>query len=345
MRTARDNLINLKFTLEEKQIVVDQSKYEPPASQRQAQIELDKARRNYEQAIDNYQVKLEKAEADMKEVGAALRKAQNEYDQMQELIEEFTVKAPKSGMVIYRRNWDGQKQGIGAQVNMWEPVVAELPNLTEMTSKTYVNEIDISKVAVNQEVQVGVDAFPDRNYTGIVRQIANIGQQLPNSNAKVFEVVIDVNEYDSILRPAMTTKNKIITAVIDSVLYIPLESLHSNDSIAYVFTSGRRQQVIAGITNENEVIIRAGLEADDEVYLYPPEDPESYRFSVLDPEIIEKFRREEQLAKKDKVPAEEDDIQAKRRKMWENATPEQREQMKKKFSKQGSSTDKGSGRK
>ncbi len=294
MRTARDNLINLKYELEEKQIVVDQSIYEPPATQRQARIDLERGQRNYEQALENYEVKLKKAKADMQEINTSMRKVRSEYEKMVAILNQFTIFAPKSGMVIYRRGWDGQKQGVGSQISVWDPIVAELPNLKEMKSKTYINEIDISKIKVGQSVNIGIDAFPDKTYTGIVTEVANIGQQLPNSNAKVFEVVIEVNEYDSILRPAMTTKNEILTASIDSVLFIPLDCVQSNDSISYVYASGNRQQVILGPSNENEVIIQAGLEKDEEIYLVPPSDAESFRLIKLDPVIIEKFRKEEQ---------------------------------------------------
>ncbi len=327
MRTARDNLINLKYNLEEKQIVVDQSIYEPPATQRQAKIDLDKANRNYTQAIENYKVILEKAEANMKEVSANLRKARQEYDQMLQLLDQFTIYAPKSGMVIYRRNWDGQKQGIGAQISVWDPTVAELPNLKEMISKTYVNEIDISKIKTGQEVKIGVDAFPDKKYTGILTEVANIGQQMPNSNAKVFEVIIEVNDYDSILRPAMTTKNEIITAVIDSIQYLPIECVHTNDSLSYVFISGLRKQVLTGATNENEIIIKAGLETGDMVYLVPPEDPESYRLVHLDPDIVEKFKTQEKEQKEDEAAA--DDTLKMRRDMMQNMSPDEIEKMKK----------------
>lgn len=233
----------------------------------------------------------------MREITTSLRKVQGEYQQMLDILKQFTIYAPKSGMVIYRRNWDGQKQGIGASISVWDPVVAELPNLKEMKSKTYVNEIDISKVKSGQDVIIGVDAFPDREYTGLVTEVANIGQQMPNSNAKVFEVVIELNEYDSILRPAMTTKNEIRTAVIDSVLYIPLEAVQSNDSISYVYMAGVRKQVILGQSNENEIIVKEGLEEGDEVYIAAPSDAEDYRLVTLDPGIIEKYRLEEQRVK------------------------------------------------
>jgi multidrug efflux pump subunit AcrA (membrane-fusion protein) len=291
LRNARDELVNLEYNLEERQITVDQSIYEPPATQRQARIDLDKAQRAYDQAVQNYQLKLEKARANMAEVNTKLRKAQKEYQEMLDLLEEFTVYAPKSGMVIYRRDWNGQKLGIGATISVWDPVVAELPNLREMKSRTYVNEIDISKVKEGQPVEIGVDAFPDRKYTGEVTEVANIGEQMRNSNAKVFEVIIEVNEFDSILRPAMTTKNMIITDIIDSVLYIPIECIHSNDSLSYVYMDRKKQQVILGKTNENEIIIRAGLEEADNVYLVPPDGASDFNLVPLDTAIVNHYRR------------------------------------------------------
>jgi len=85
LRAARDELINLKFTLEEKQIVVDQSIYEPPATQRQVKIDLDKTRRTLTQNIENYSIKHQKSEADMREVATNLQKARrvlNEYNNL-----------------------------------------------------------------------------------------------------------------------------------------------------------------------------------------------------------------------------------------------------------------------
>ena len=296
MRTARDNLINLKYALEESQIIVDQSIYEPPATQRQAKIDLERAQRNYEQAVENYEVKLEKAKANMQEINTSMRKVKSEYSKMIDLLNQFTIYAPKAGMVIYRRTWEGQKQGIGSMINNWDPIVAELPNLKEMKSKTYINEIDISKIRLGQDVRIGIDAFPDKKYTGKVTEVANIGQQLPNSNAKVFEVIIEVNEFDSILRPAMTTKNEILTATIDSVMHIPLDCVQSNDSISYVYTSSSRKQVILGPSNENEVVVKAGLDKGEEVYLVPPSNAETFKLVRLDPSIIEKFRKEDKQA-------------------------------------------------
>jgi len=276
LRAARNDLVNLRFALEEQQIRVDQSIYEPPAVQRQEAINYEKAVRAYEQAVENYTLRFEKSKAEMQEVTATLEQAQRRRQRMLEILKQFTVYAPKPGMVIYRRDWRGRKTETGSTVSSWDNVVALLPDLSRMISKTYVNEIDISKVRIGQPVRVTIDAFPDREYSAVVTEVANIGEQRPGSDAKVFEVIIDVNESDTIMRPAMTTKNMIITAQIDSMLFIPIEALHSNDTLSYVFKEvGMRtvkKQVLPGQFNNNEIIILKGLDQGDEVHLTIPEN-------------------------------------------------------------------------
>ncbi|MEI6454713.1 MAG: efflux RND transporter periplasmic adaptor subunit [bacterium] len=293
LRRVRDDLINLKYSLEEKKIILEQSKYEPPAAVRQVQIDLEKAQRAFEQTETNYKLQYQKACANMQEVSASYNQAKRKLEQMMDVLKQFTVKAPKAGMVIYRRNWDGNKQGVGATVNAWDNVVAELPDLSEMISKTYVNEIDISKVKVGQSVKIGIDAFPEKKFTGKVVEVANIGEQLQNTNAKVYEVRIIVNEFDSILRPAMTTKNTILTSIVDSVLFIPIDAIFSSDSVSFVYKmdgrSAVRQQVIVGLSNDNEIIIRSGLSENDEILLVPPENAEKIELDRLPKDTLQKY--------------------------------------------------------
>jgi hypothetical protein len=300
LRELRNNLINLKFDMEEKQLVLDQSKYEPPATQRQAQINLDKAQRAYEQEVHNYTLKKEQAEASMKEVAINLQRQKRERQDMLDVLDKFVIRAPKPGMVIYYREWNGQKRKVGSSVSPWDLIVATLPDLSVMNSNTYVNEIDISKIKTGQPVRITVDAFPEKKFTGEVIEVANIGEQLPNTDAKVFEVIIRVNEYDPILRPSMTTGNQIITNVYDSVTYIPIEALHANDSISYVFTrKGKMQVVVPGEMNENFIIIEKGLEANDEVYLSMPEKPE--KFSLAGKELISVLKKKKEQKIQDEI--------------------------------------------
>jgi hypothetical protein len=209
---------------------------------------------------------------------------------MQDKIKQFNILAPKKGMVIYTRNWNGRQQE-GSTVDTWgDFTVAELPDLSKMISRTYVNEIDISKIKVGQDVHIGVDAFPDKKFTGKVTSVANVGEQLPNSNAKVFEVNILINEYDSILRPSMTSKNTILTASLNNVLSIPIDAVVSTDSITFIFKkAGSRiikQQVITGESNDNEIVIRAGVKENEEVLLLPPKNGDKMKLTRLAPEEL-----------------------------------------------------------
>jgi hypothetical protein len=306
LRQLRDELINLRFNMEEQKIALEQSQYEPPATIRQAQINLDKAERAYEQALQNYELKVQQAQADMKEVTINLAKQRREKEEMQELLSKFDIYAPASGMVIYKKEWSGQKRTVGSEINPWDLTVATLPDLSTLVSKTYVNEIDISRVSKGQEVRIGVDAFPEKEFTGVVTEVANIGEQLPNTDAKVFEVVIRLNERDPILRPSMTTSNQVITDIYEDVMYIPLEAVHTNDSASFVYTKkNERQIVMLGESNENEIIVEEGLEAGQQIFLSLPDNPES--FKLKGEELIEKIREKEMAeAEAEKKKLDED---------------------------------------
>lgn len=285
LRRQRDELQNLKYLMEEKKIELEQSKYEPPATIRQAKISLEKAERDYGQTKRNYQLELKKAQANMAEVQASLDQNERKLSNTTKILDDFTIYAPQSGMVIYYRNWEGTVK-TGSTLNIWDNIVATLPDLSEMISKTYVNEIDISKVQKNQIVEITIDAFPDKKFNGTVKEVANIGQKMQSSDAKVFEVKIQLEDNDSILRPAMTTKNQIITDVFEDVIYVPLEAVFSKDSTNYVFRAKgnrlRKQQVITGKSNENEIIIEKGLKVDDMVSLISPENADDMDIEPLD---------------------------------------------------------------
>lgn len=319
LRELRDQLVNLRFALEEKQIVLDQSKFEPPATIRQATIDLEKSQRAYEQAKDNYLLKEQQAKANMREATIELEKAQRKVRELKSVLNKFTIFAPQGGMVIYKKEWSGQKRKVGSMISPWDLTVATLPDLSAMASKTYVNEIDISKIKKGQKVRIGVDAFPDNKYTGVVTDVANIGEQLPNTDAKVFEVIIEVDQTDSIMRPAMTTSNQIITDVYEDVSFIPLEALHNEDSLTFVYTTTHKKQiVVTGASNENFIIIEQGLKEGDEVYLSLPENRD--KFKLAGEELIpvlqerERLKREKQDGSKRPVDEPKRPMAGKRRK-------------------------------
>jgi HlyD family secretion protein len=304
LRNLRDEIINLEFALEERKLALEQSKFEPPATIRQAEISLDRAQRALEQAIKTYALRVRQAREDMNEAYINLNQQQRRKQEMLDVLEKFTIMAPKSGMVIYHREWSGQRRTVGSTISPWDLTVATLPDLSSMMSKTYVNEIDISKVKSGQEVRLGVDAFPEKKYSGVVTLVANVGEQLPNTDAKVFEVMVRLRESDPILRPGMTTSNTIVTKILEDVVSIPLEAVYVIDSIPYVYKKGNiRQVVVLGESNENQIVVEQGVEAGEKIYLTLPTNHENYalRGEELKDVIIEKRaaqRREEEERKK-----------------------------------------------
>ena len=216
---------NLLFDIEKKKLVLENSQFEPPAVVREKKMDLDRAEKQYRQELENYELQRQKSVAKMASAAAKMNDDKLKLDALLNLQNEFTITASEPGMLIYRRDWRGNKLGVGAQVSAWDPVVATLPDLTKMVSKTYINEVDINNVKKGQEVFIGLDAFPEKKLTGTVIEVANMGQQRPNSDSKVFEISVQVYESDTTLRPGMTTSNKIVAEVLSDVIFIPVEAV------------------------------------------------------------------------------------------------------------------------
>jgi len=310
LSNLRDNIKNLRFTVEEAEITLQQSKYEPPTTIRQAEIALDKANRSLDQTIRSYSLKVEQAKSEMRTNKNNLSEQQVRVKDLQDILANFVITAPSPGMVIYKRDRTGTKRKIGSSINPWDNVVATLPDMSTMISKTYVNEIDVSKVKSGQKVEIMIDAFPEKSYTGIVTSVANIGEQLPNADAKVFEVLIKVDGSDPILRPSMTTGNKIITKTIPDVVYIPLESVQAGtDSIPFVYLkSGQKQIVLLGESNENNVVVEQGLKEATQIYLSTPESPEDFKLAGED--LISVIKERERTRKAEEIRIREEAVNA-----------------------------------
>lgn len=287
LRGIRDEIINNQFGLKEKQLTVELNKYEAQSIIRQTQLDLERSERDYQQLLERYELKQQQSVAKVKEIQTLLQKNQRDLQQLVELSSGFSIKAPSDGMLIYHRTWNGKVEP-GSRLTAFDPIVAQLPDLTDMISKIYVNEVDISKVNKGQNVDIAIDAFPDLDYTGTVIKVANIGEQVRGYDTKVFEVIVQVHEADSIMRPAMTTSNKILTSLYQQVLSVPLEAIHS-DSLNYVYkkSNGKivQQEVISGQANYDAIIIEHGLAQDDVILLSSPDKGKDYEFIPIAPSI------------------------------------------------------------
>ena len=279
LSTAREEIRTMELGLEEKRLAKEQATYEAPTVKRQAEIDLEKAERALAQAKEDYKTKTEQAKAKMREVGADLGRQRNMLQLVQSVMQAFTVRAPAPGMVIYMKEWNGRKRVAGSQLSPWDPTVATLPDLTRMESITYVNEIDVRKIAAGQPVVVRLDADPTKALSGKVTSVANVGEQRPNTDAKVFEVKVVIDEPDTTLRPGMTTANEIETSKVADALFVPLDALNTEADVPFVYLQAgggvRKQEVATGQMNDDEVVIVRGLDDGDRVLLTPPADSDN----------------------------------------------------------------------
>ena len=305
LRGLRDDLLNRESLIEEQQLKLESAIYEPPATIRALEYELERSVRALDQQRRLYAVRLQHNTNWMRDMENQLNRYNQQLEQMNSALSGFTVRAPRKGMVIYRRERNGQKRRAGANINPSDNVVATLPDLSMMLSKVYVNEIDISKVKVGQQVRIGVDAFPEKKYTGAITEVANVGEQLAGADAKVFEVVIEVKESDLILRPSMTTSNQIVISTLPDVTYLSIDAIYTHDSIPFVYTAKQTKQIVVlGDSNDNEIVVEQGLSKGDMVYVTVPENSGTWLLvgeeliPVIRERALEKKKAQEELDRK-----------------------------------------------
>jgi len=279
LTSLRDEIKNQRYTVEETAITLDQSKYEPPATIRKAELDLNKQKRALDQKIQAYTLRKVQIKRNIDYQRSRLESQERLVQDLQNFLAQFTIRAPSDGMVIYKKDRLGNKRKAGSSINPFDNVVATLPDLTSMLSKVYVSEIEVTKVVKGQKVNVSVDAFPNKSYSGTVMNVANIGEVLPNSDAKMFEVMIKIDGSDINLRPAMTTWNKIILKSVPDAVYIPLECVQAGaDSVQYVYKKNKtRQIVVLGDVNDKNIVVEKGLDPGTSIFVVPPEDASSFR--------------------------------------------------------------------
>jgi hypothetical protein len=296
LTSLRDDIKNQTYAVEEAKIVLDQSKYEPPATIHKAELDLDRQKRALEQLKKSYHLKAAQTLVDINTIKLSVTRKAKLVQDLQDYLAGFTIKAPSSGMVIYKKNQLGTKTKSGSSINFFDMTVATLPDLSVMLSKIYVSEVEIANVKAGQRADISIDALPGRTYKGQVLSIANVGEQLPNSDAKMFETLIKIDGADPDLRPAMTTSNKITLKIINNAVFIPTECIQAGaDSVPFVYMKNKTKHIVLlGDSNEKFTVVEKGVEPGSQIYLIPPEEPEGFR--IIGKELIPLIRQKELAA-------------------------------------------------
>jgi multidrug efflux pump subunit AcrA (membrane-fusion protein) len=292
----RDNIVNQRYVVENSRTTLTNSQFESAGTIRTAELNLQKEENSLQQLLNSYELSIEQIMVRIANSNTNISRMRQRITDYQTVLSSFYITAPADGMVVYAKDFSGSKIKTGSSVNMMQNVVATLPDLSSMLSKVYVSEIDINKLSTGMYVQLKVDAFPSKLFTGKISKVAKVGEKLANSDSKVFEVYIKLDKVDSQLRPDMTTTNTIRIASFEDVVYIPSAAVHTGaDSVTVVYTkSGKKQVVVLGSSNSENIIIEQGLKKGDIVYLTTPQKAEKFRLSGQ--ELIDAVK-EQKMAK------------------------------------------------
>jgi HlyD family secretion protein len=179
-----------------------------------AQGDLDTAETNYESA--KAQVDVSKAQVQQAIAALSMSETNLRYTKIQ---------SPVNGIVVSRSVDVGQTVAASFQT----PTIFMIAeDLTKMQIDTNVNEADIGKIKVAQDVVFTVDAYPERNFKGRVSQIRNA--PIIVQNVVTYDVVIQVDNSDLKLKPGMTANSSIITNKKSDILRI------LNSALRFKFT-------------------------------------------------------------------------------------------------------------
>ena len=173
--------------------------------------ELSKAAaiRAAEAALNMAEAQLTNTQAQVKQKKAALLQAQIDVDRTY-------IRAPVTGTVVYRAVSGGQTVAAGLQTPILFTIAQDL---TQMQVEASVVEADVSRFRVGQSVTFNVDAYPDRLFTGTVKQIRKAPKTI--QNIVTYVVVISTENPDEVLLPGMTANLQVVVAKRGGVLKVP----------------------------------------------------------------------------------------------------------------------------
>ncbi|MBX3734236.1 MAG: efflux RND transporter periplasmic adaptor subunit [Verrucomicrobiae bacterium] len=252
-----------------------------------AEVNLQRDRSLHENKLIS-EIEFKGTEVNRLQAEATVKMREAAADRARVDLERTTILAPISGMVITRKVEAGQT--VAASLNT--PELFTIANdLAQMQIETMVSEADVGGVEDGQEVKFQVDAFPNRQFRGRVRQVRYAATT--NQNVVTYNTIVEVDNRDMKLRPGMTANVTILTAQRTNVLRVPNAALRF------------RPPDTIRVGSTNDAVARAagpkapGAPPSDEMPVPPwvaegrrPTEEERTRFEAsLTPEQREQYRQ------------------------------------------------------
>jgi HlyD family secretion protein len=174
---------------------------------------------SYEE-FESAEVQYFSAKADLQSSEARLEQAKAQLDTSKVDLTYTIIKSPIDGVVINRNVNVGQTVAASFQA----PVLFQVANdLTKMQVECSVDEADIGRVKEGQAAQFTVDAFPNDNFTGVVKQVRYSPEVI--QNVVTYTTIVDVENPEMKLRPGMTATISIVVGEAKNAIRVPNSAL------------------------------------------------------------------------------------------------------------------------
>lgn len=167
--------------------------------------------------------------------------AQDAYDDAVATAAGRTVKAPASGSVVALNAVTGASVGTGGTTSSGAegggsgPLV-QIADLSQMTVKVQVNEVDISRIAVGQAARVTFSALPGTMLDAQVTRISTTATADPyggSGGVVTYDVELLIPEPAPELKPGMTASVEILMQSVPDALTVPVSALMTDDGVSY----------------------------------------------------------------------------------------------------------------
>ena len=197
---------------------------------------------------------------------------QNKLNQYVSALNQLEVRAPYSGLLVYVKDRRGEKPAIGNTVFPGR-ALAEIPNLENLQAKLYVLANDAIELNNNQTVELTLDAFPDKTFTGTVTSVSAFPREIKRGNPiKYYELSASINEQNKdILKPGRKLTATIQVTQPKDTLAVPLQSIIYEQEQSYVYIQKGddfvKHPITTGRKNLYFIEVTSGLNTGDNIAL------------------------------------------------------------------------------
>jgi HlyD family secretion protein len=239
-------------------------------------IQRDAAKSKVDFLEKKVKYKTESAQLDVQISASNESHYRKRMDDLMDAMDSYTVRAPVSGVVIYKRDWNNEAKQVGSNVFVMDTIM-EIPDLSTMRAKIQVDELDSGKVRVGQEAILTVDSLQGKSFVGKVVNVGTILKQATfDRPQKVNDIYVEFNNLDKkLLRPGMSLKSQIRVGQYPQAIVIPLSSIQERDGRSFVQVWQPKTKMfewreIQLQTNDGmTAVVESGLNADEKIRARP----------------------------------------------------------------------------